>query len=258
MPPNRPTIPVPIQMQAFRRRPRRWQRWCWALAAALVTGLLIWFMVRSPDNSDAQPAVPGSAAQVLGPPWRLGSPEARFTVIFYADLECPHCKSYSPQLQQWIDAHPDVSLQWHHLPLSIHEPAAGHEARLVECTGRAGGHDAFWTAVQWVYANTRSDGQGVPNLEAFPSMSEELQSCMSGEESARIVQAQAAEATASGIAATPSLRLVDRTSGTSLMLSGPVPGDSLLSAIDMLAVTDPTETRSPDAAAADAESGAPR
>jgi len=40
---------------------------------------------------------------------------------------------------------------------------------------------------------------------------------------------------ASGITATPSLRLVDNASGQSMVLPGQVPGDVLLSAIDLLA-----------------------
>ena len=44
-----------------------------------------------------------------------------------------------------------------------HEPAASAEARLAECAAEAGGHAAFWQAVEWVYAHTRSDGQGLPD-----------------------------------------------------------------------------------------------
>src|SRR3989344_5899830 len=207
--------PIPIQLQTFRRRPRRWHRLRWLVAGGLVAAPLIWFMVRPPGVPAPQSAAPVSTAntkQAAGPPWRLGIPEARFTIVFYADLECPYCKSYSPQLRQWVDA------------------------------------------------NTHSDGRGVPNLDAFPDMSEELKACMNGEESARIVQAQAADATASGITATPSLRLIDRTSGRSLMLPGPVAGDSLLSAIDMLATNDLADAKpsaSPDSPAS-ADGGMPR
>ncbi|MBI2748000.1 MULTISPECIES: DsbA family protein [Comamonadaceae] len=246
MTPKRPSLP--IEMQAFRRRPRRWLRLLWALAAGLTAALLIWFMFSSSGEPGPQPSREVDATEVAARPWRLGSPEARFTIVFYADLECPYCKAYSPQLQQWIDAHQDVNLQWHHVPMSIHEPAASQEARLVECAGQAGGHEAFWAAVQWVYANTRSDGQGVPDLEMFPGMSADLKACLSGEPSARIVHAQAAEAAASGITATPSLRLIDRTSGRSIVLPGPVPGDALLSAIDMLAANDLAETKPSDGA----------
>jgi len=168
-------------------------------------------------------------------PWRYGTADARFTVVFYADLECPYCKDYSPQLRRWIDTQKDMNLQWHHLPLSMHEPAASEVARWVECVGQTGGNAAFWSAVQWVYANTRSDGRGVSDLEAFPSASAALKACAYSEKIAAIVQAQVDEALASGITATPSLRLVDNTNGQSIVLPGQAPGDMLLSAMDMLA-----------------------
>lgn len=261
MAPKRPCIP--IQVEAFRHRPRRWRRLRWGLAAGLIAALLIWLMFWRQDEPAPQPTAQMSAAtaqQVAEPPWRLGRPGTRFTIVFYADLECPFCKAYSPELRQWTGAHSDVSLQWHHMPLSIHEPAASQEARLVECAGQAGGHEAFWSAVQWVYAHTRGDGQGVPDLEAFPHMSAALKACMNGEPSGRTVRAQAAEAVAAGITATPSLRLIDHTSGKSLVLPGPVPGDSLLSAIDMLAASEPAEAMSADSPGTPASGagGAPR
>jgi len=172
------------------------------------------------------------------PPWRYGAADARFTVVFYADLECPYCKDYSPQLRRWIAANPDVSLQWHHLPLPMHEPAASQAARWVECVGETGGNAAFWRAVQWVYANTRSDGRGVPDLAAFPNATDVLKACAASEEIAALVKAQADEALASGITATPSLRLIENASGQSMVLPGQVPGDVLLSAIDMLTAPD--------------------
>jgi len=175
-----------------------------------------------------------SAPETHQPPWRYGAADARFTLVFYADLECPYCKDYSPQLRRWIDTQKDVNLQWHHLPLTIHDPAASEEARWVECAGQTGGNAAFWHAVQWVYANTRSDGRGVPDLAAFPKTTAALKACAASEETAAIVQAQADEALASGITATPSLRLMDNASGQSMVLPGQVPGDVLLSAIDLL------------------------
>jgi len=116
------------------------------------------------------------------PPWRYGAADARFTVVFYADLECPYCKDYSPQLRRWVDTQKDVNLQWHHLPLSMHEPAASEAARWVECVGKTVGNAAFWRAVQWVYANTRSDGRGVPDLGTFPNTSAALKACAANEE----------------------------------------------------------------------------
>ncbi len=49
------------------------------------------------------------------------------------------------------------------------------------------------------------------------------------------IRAQTAEATNSGVTATPSLRLHDRQTGKAILLQGPIEGDALLSAMDMLA-----------------------
>ena len=69
----------------------------------------------------------------------MGNPEGRFTLTLYADLECPFCREYFPQLKRWVGNNTDVALQWHHQPLAAHEPAASAEARLAECAAEAGG-----------------------------------------------------------------------------------------------------------------------
>jgi hypothetical protein len=175
---KRPSIPM--QVQAFRRRHVR-PRWPWALAAALVALLLIWGVSRSPDESSPQPSTPVSTAQVAGPPWQMGNAEGRFTLTLYADLECPFCREYFPQLKRWVGNNTDVALQWHHQPLAAHEPAASAEARLVECAAEAGGHAAFWQAVEWVYAHTRSDGQGLPDGLRYPESTPAVEQCLASE-----------------------------------------------------------------------------
>jgi len=212
-----------VRRSTLRKRRRRLLSAA-AIVLVLIAGMLI-FLAREHPKPD----------ETYQPPWRYGAVDARFTLVFYADLECPYCKDYSPQLRRWIAANPDVNLQWHHLPLPIHEPAASQAARWVECVGKTGGNTAFWSAVRWVYANTRSDGHGVVDLGAFPDTSAALKACAASEQVATIVRAQADEAQASGITATPSLRLIDNASGQSMVLPGQVPGDVLLSAIDLLA-----------------------
>ncbi|MDG4813752.1 disulfide bond formation protein DsbA, partial [Hydrogenovibrio sp. 3SP14C1] len=46
-------------------------------------------------------------------------------------------------------------------------------------------------------------------------------------------------ATQGGVTATPSLRLHDRQTSQAILLQGPIEGDALLSAMDMLAAEDP-------------------
>jgi len=232
---KRPSIPM--QVQAFRRR--RWRpRWPWVLAAALVALLLIWLVFRSPGESPPQPPASASMTQPSGPPWQMGNPEGRFTLTLYADLECPFCREYFPQLKRWVGNNTDVALQWHHQPLAAHEPAASAEARLAECAAEAGGHAAFWQAVEWVYAHTRSDGQGLPDGLQYPESTPAIEQCMASERPGAAIRVQSSEATKSGVTATPSLRLLDRQTGQAILLQGPIEGDALLSAMDMLAAGD--------------------
>ncbi|AOK17081.1 disulfide bond formation protein DsbA [Burkholderia cepacia] len=169
------------------------------------------------------------------PPWVYGNVHARYTLIEYADLECPYCKAYFPVLKAWIDAHPEVNWQWQHRPLAIHEPAATRDAWLAECAGRTNGNEGFWQAVAWIYANTRGNGQGLPASAAFPETSPKLKACLDNPAVGDAVQAQTEAAGRAGIEATPTVKLVDHTSGKAIVLEGTAEGDALLSAMDWLA-----------------------
>ncbi|WP_369148844.1 DsbA family protein [Burkholderia pseudomallei] len=169
------------------------------------------------------------------PPWLYGNVHARYTLIEYADLECPYCKAYFPVLKAWIDAHPEVNWQWQHRPLAIHEPAATREAWLAECAGRTHGSEGFWRAVAWIYANTRGNGEGLPVSAAFPETSPKLKACLGKPDVGKAVQAQTEAANRAGIDATPTVKLVERPSGKAIVLEGTIEGDALLSAMDWLA-----------------------
>jgi len=191
--------------------------------------------IASPAGRPVAEIAPATAAAPAGPPWRYGRTDARYTVIEYADLECPYCRAYFAVLKRWIDTHPEVGLQWHHLPLPMHEPAASKDARLVECVGEAGGHRAFWQAVEWVYTHTRGDGQGLPEGLRYPDLAPAAQQCLDSDRPDVVIRAQSVAAAQANIKATPTLRLQDREAGKTLLLHGPVEGDALLSAIDLLA-----------------------
>ena len=232
MQPKRPSIP--LRIESF-PRPRRWQRWIWILAAGLLAVLLVWLAIKSPGRPTPQTAAPAGSTQEVRPPWQMGNPEGRFMLTLYADLECPFCREYFPLLKRWVSDNADVALQWHHLPLAAHEPAASTEARLAECAAESGGHAEFWQAIEWVYAHTRSDGQGLPDGQRYPKSSPAIEQCMASERPDAVIRVQAVEATKSGVTSTPSLRLHDRQTGRAVLLQGPIEGDALLSAMDMLA-----------------------
>lgn len=201
--------------------------------------LLSWLLARGPRPDDQAVTEAAPAA----PPWRYGDVAARFTLIEYSDLECPYCRAYFPVLRRWIDANPDVNWQWHHLPLAMHEPAATHEARLAECAGETGGHAAFWNTVAWIYRQSRGDGRGLPPGAELPGTTPALRECLASARPDALIRAQIEEAERLNVAATPTLRLVDNVSGQTLLLpAGPIEGDALLSAIDLLASTRDSST----------------
>lgn len=181
-------------------------------------------------------------------PWLFGSASARWTITEFADLECPYCKTYTPELKHWVSQQPDVNLQWHHLPLQFHGHTAIHQARLVECAGVLGGADAFWNAVDQVFQRTRSNGHGLPGrLELSGIDDQDLERCATSNiDVAMRIDQQLQEAQGKGINATPTLLITDNSSGRTIKLEGPADGVTLLSAIDWLAQTPyPTPTNNP-------------
>lgn len=208
------------------------------LTVALLSplGLLAWYLADRAEPSTGVVIGGNHALQSFppGPPWLLGQNDARYTITLYADLECPFCKAYFPVLKSWIDGHPDTVLIWHHLPLSIHEPAATELATLAECVGKAGGQTAFWDSVTWIYRHTRSDGRGLPDGTNYPGMNDNTKACIASGGPRTTIQLQVREGVADGVNATPTVKLQDNTSGKSLILSGPIEDDALLSALDLL------------------------
>lgn len=170
-------------------------------------------------------------------PWVFGRPNARFTVIEYADLECPYCRAYFPVLKRWIEEHPQVNWEWWNLPLRMHDPMASDEAQFAECVGEVNGNQAFWRTVAWIYRHTHGDGAGVPSGMRMPEKSRAVKACLDTRKATKVIRAQAEEASLLHIAGTPTLRVLDHKTGRALELQGPVAGDFLLSAIDSLAVT---------------------
>lgn len=82
-----------------------------------------------------------------------------------------------------------------------------------------------------------AEARACPMACAIPAPRQPSNSA-SSERPDAFVRAQATEATNSGVTATPSLRLQDRQTGRAILLQGPIEGDALLSAMDMLAAED--------------------
>lgn len=169
-------------------------------------------------------------------PWLLGPADARWTVTEFADLECPYCKIYTPDLKAWVQQQKNVNLQWHHLPLDFHDSTAIYEAKMVECAGELGGAPAFWQAVDQVFELTRSNGLGFNGQLDINDVSHQaLMACAENNKQISLrISRQAEEAMKLGVTATPTVLIRDNRTGRFLKLEGPVEGVMLTSAIDLL------------------------
>lgn len=196
----------------------------WSASLLLAAAVVLLWTTYSPEpdvvaTSDAAPA---------GPPWRYGPADARFTFELYADFECPYCRQFVPGFLRWVDRQQDVAVEWRHLPLAIHDPAATDQAIIAECAGRRGGHAAFWTTVRTLYQRGRS--------AAPPSQPQtDMKTCLTNESARTAVHADAQAAAAAGITVTPALRLRDARTGQHVTLYGMADEPALLSALDAVA-----------------------
>lgn len=198
-------------------------------AAAAAALLLLLSPVEQLSNSAA---IDSSQLEApTGPPWISGREDAQFTVVLYADFACEHCRSSFPVLMQWISAHPEVRLQWHHLPTAGGGSAALQLARVAECAGESGGNIAFWATAEKIFQHTPHEDMGIDSNE----------NCLGSLRPDAIVQAHIAAAAQEGITATPTLKLVERMSGKFIVLRGPTDGDALVSAMDFLTASSTTE-----------------
>lgn len=228
------------------RSQRRHHRWWFACVVGGLVILLLALLMSGHDNSPPTPEASTGPVHLPGPPWRHGPAQARFTIVVYADLECPFCQSYIPYLREWSEAQSDITLQWHHLPLPDHEPAATEAARWAECVGEHTGHAGFWNAVIWFYQHTRGNGQGLPPDVEYPNQEQAVRACLQSDAPTTAIATQTEQAHHEEIHGTPSLRLIDHASHQTMTLSGPVQGDALLSALDLLA-SPPTAEEKTDA-----------
>ncbi len=152
-----------------------------------------------------------------------GHPKARFTLVEFSDFECPFCQAFHRTLKQLVDASQGhINWQWKHLPL--HPPISTQEAEAAECVAQQKGNRGFWRFAETLFAHTRGNGAGVPNLEAllqetgidFPR----YRACLRSGKAAARIETITQEALALGIDGTPATLIVDHATGNRRLIRG--------------------------------------
>jgi protein-disulfide isomerase len=167
----------------------------------------------------------------------LGNPDAPVTMVEFSDYECPFCKrhfeSSYPQLKaDFIDTG-KVKLVFRDLPLPFHEPMATQDALAANCAREQGGDDAYYRYHDKIFEKTLSNGNGITPDALYDIANElnlnrdEIKTCVEEERSLEEIQADAADANAIGISATPTfivgLSDGDTITGTPIIGAQPYP-----------------------------------
>jgi protein-disulfide isomerase len=84
-----------------------------------------------------------------------GDPAARFTVIEFADFQCPSCRNtYDMVLKKFGKEFPQVRFGFRHFPLDVPHPFATPAAIAVEFAHKQG---KFWEVYEGILAKPKDD-----------------------------------------------------------------------------------------------------
>lgn len=142
-----------------------------AMVAGLAVFILGVLVVRSQDGTSAASAAPGGNSfegmvqnvrgriELDGTEPVRGDPSAKFTLVEYADYQCPHCGLMAPVLKKVLEENRDVKLLFKNYPLDEEcntyvqrkmHPWACNAARAAECARVQG---RFWELSEAMFGN---------------------------------------------------------------------------------------------------------
>lgn len=145
----------------------------------------------------------------------MGDPAAPYTLVEFADFECPYCGKVAPMLHDLVKNNPDIKVLFKHYPLSEicndgiqgarHDRACA-AAAATECARLQG---RFWELDALLFANQQFLGEEELRFQAKKAGldAETFEACMADERTMAAVRADVAHAQQVGVHGTPSLFL---------------------------------------------------
>jgi protein-disulfide isomerase len=153
---------------------------------ALVVGVIVFNENSAKSAPVAQPNVPAAWIDRTV----VGSPDAKVVVQLWEDFLCPTCQTFAttikPVLMQEYAETGKVRFEYHHFPLSQHEPGATMSALAAECAADQG---MFWPYHDRIFQMAKVDQQGAVQYDdlvgyagAMGMDSTKFGSCLSSQE----------------------------------------------------------------------------
>jgi protein-disulfide isomerase len=222
----------------------------WAVPIAIVlAGIFIAGAVYLSQNAPADGGALGggsndvkNAVKVDETDWIRGNPDAQIVIVEYSDLECPFCKQFHATMQRLMDEYgKDGRIAWvyRHFPLASLHPNAPKHAEAAECAGKLGGVGAFWTFIDTMIA--ANPGNTLADVTRYGEWAEAagvdgaaVNDCVASGETKSLVDAEYANAIASGGSGTPYNVLFVKGAKEPVAVSGALPYENIKGIIDSI------------------------
>jgi protein-disulfide isomerase len=171
-----------------------------------------------------------------------GPSSVEVSLIEYTDFECPFCKQFHGTPKALLDRYPGrVNWVIRNFPLPFHDPAARKEALAAECVARLGGNDAYWKYADALFANTKSNGGGLPDDKSVDKLAETtgvksaaLAQCMNDDATIKRVEQDIADGNTASVSGTPTTIVRNNKTGASEAVVGALPSESFEPAIERM------------------------
>lgn len=204
--------------------------YCWT-ASEDVCGLIRWIKnVVSYDPRLSSLSVKTTLEYIKKNSYIDGSPNARFTIIEYSDLECPFCKRHHQNgtIAKLIENYPDdVNHIFRHFPLISLHPDAQKLAEAAECAGSEKWSEWFYTFIDKIFTSIRDHSKQYGWLSIAEDLGYDMSiftSCVENGTYTDTVNAQVVEGQGLfDVQGTPGNVLVDSETGKFVLIPGAHP-----------------------------------
>ncbi|HCH66017.1 MAG: hypothetical protein CL927_12020 [Deltaproteobacteria bacterium] len=157
---------------------------------------------------------PGAAMDGTEPVY--GDPSAPYTVLEWADFECPHCGIVAPELKQLANDHPEIRVVFRNYPLDMAcNPNIQREFHKNSCTAAYAAECAQQQGKFWELTGLMFKNQSYLDRAGIETMAEQkgldvasLGTCMEDPATKAAVKADLEAGESAGVTGTPALFLL--------------------------------------------------
>ncbi len=209
------------------------------IIAGVIIAVAIIFVKQQPSGAvDAAGVQPSPTVANIRPPSAndhiVGSPTAPIVLVEYSDFQCPFCSMIYPTLKKIVDeSNGQIAWVYRQMPLDSIHPQAQPSANAAECIAAQLGSKGFWQFAEAVFTNQNSMGPSyyAQLAKQFGADIPAYNSCVAGSKYQAVIDADAAEAQATGASGTPFVVVLNTKTNKAAPVSGALPYAQIISVI---------------------------